>query len=414
MQIQTADSAAPDWRRLLAPVIWAGAFGYLVDIFDLNLGANYRQQLFHSFGVPADRTIAAVIETTNWSRWGLLFGGFFWGILGDKTGRLFSLFGSIALYSTAMLAVTLFCHSLASYKTGLFFINLGLAGELGGSVTLVLESLPATLRTFCVMLIAAVGMLGVLLAGFLVEVCPWRTAFGLGAFFGFLLLIFRFRVRESLLFERLETESVGRGNWFALLWPPPRLGRYLACILLGIPSLFVLFFYTGFVPELAREMQIVGDLRINRASMIIFLGMAVGDFLIAWVSYRVKSRKRPILWFLAASAILQMLFLFCRGAHAGTIYALLFLLGLASGNALYVTLITEQFGTSLRDTAATTITNFIRFSVVPLGFALTSGSSWTTLGASGFLISLGCLFLGILALSRLRETYGARIDYLET
>ena len=414
MEMATSDAPASGWRQLLAPVIWAGALGYLVDIYDLNIGANYRLQLFHSFGVSADQTIPAVLSTTNWSRSGLLLGGFFWGILGDKAGRLFSLFGSIALYSVALLVVTLFCHSLAFYKAGLFFIGLGLAGELGGSVTLVLESLPTGLRTWGVMLIAAIGMLGVLLAGLLVEFCPWRLAFGGGAVMGFLLLAFRFRVRESLLFERPENQRAARGNWFALLWPPRRLERYLACILLGIPSLFVLFFYTGFVPELSQEMQIVGDLRINRASMIIFVGMAVGDLLIASLSLRLKSRKRPILWFLALSAGLQTTLLFSRGASALGIYLLVFLLGVVSGNALYVALIAEQFGTNLRDTAATTITNLIRFSVVPLGILLTAEKArFTSLGGSGFLISFGCLFLGVLALSRLRETYGAKIDYLD-
>ena len=401
------------WRQLLAPVIWAGALGYLVDIFDMNLGANYRQQMFHSFGVGPDQTVSAVVSTTNWARSGFVLGGFLWGILGDKIGRIFSLFGSIALYSTAVLLVAIFCHSLSSYKVGSFFVSLGLAGELGGSVTLVLESLPTTLRTFGVMFIAAVGMIGVLFAGLLVEVCSWRTAFFLGAVMGFLLLIFRFRVRESLLFERLESGNVTRGNWFALLWPRRELEKYLACILLGVPPLFVLFFYTGFVPELAQEMHISGDMRINRAAIVVFLGMALGDFLIAWLSFRLKSRKRPILWFLSFSGVLQCLLLTCHGAPSAAIYTLLFFLGLASGNGLYVTTVAEQFGTNLRDTAATTITNFIRFSVVPLGFLLTLWKSAMGLAPSGFLISLGCLAVGILALSRLRETYGGNLDYVE-
>jgi hypothetical protein len=177
----------------------------------------------------------------------------------------------------------------------------------------------------------------------------------------------------------------------------------------------VLFFYTGFVPELAKEMHLAGDLRINRASIVIFSGMAVGDLLIAGLSLRLQSRKRPILWFLALSAVFQTSLLFCRGATDLQIYSIVFLLGVTSGNALYVALIAEQFGTNLRDTAATTVTNLIRFSVVPLGLLVSAGQARTaSLGASGFLISLGCLAVGVLALSRLRETFGARVDYLET
>ena len=129
-----------------------------------------------------------------------------------------------------MLVIALFCHSLAFFKIATFFVGLGLSGELGGSVTLVLESLPATMRIFGVMMVAAMGMLGVVLAGTLAEVCSWPVGYGIGGVMGLALLVFRFQVRESLLFQRLEVQRVSRGNWFRLLWPWPSLERYLASI----------------------------------------------------------------------------------------------------------------------------------------------------------------------------------------
>jgi len=402
------------WGILLNPAIWAGALGYLVDIYDLNVGANFRQNLFRSLNVPPAQTVETVVELTRWSSCGLLAGGFLWGILGDRVGRVFSLFGSIALYSTAILVTALFCHTLGFYRVAIFFVGLGLAGELGGSVTLVLESLPATMRTFGVMIVAALGMVGVVLAGSLAEWVSWRTGFAVGGVMGLALLVFRFHVRESLLFRRLELKHVLRGNWFALLWPWASLRKYLACILLGVAPLFVLFFYSSFAPEIGRELHLAGDLKVNRAAVATFSGLATGDLLVAWISYRLRSRKRPLLWFMAASAAIQVAIISCRGGSAATVYGLLFLLGMATANALYVTTIAEQFGTNLRDTATTTVTNFIRFGVVPLGFILTSIQGSVGFSHAGFLISLGILAVAILALSRLKESYGADLEFLET
>ena len=67
-----------DWAVLRNAAISAGALGYLVDIYDLNVDANYRQQLFASFGICADQTVQTVVEISRWSRSGLLLGGFLW------------------------------------------------------------------------------------------------------------------------------------------------------------------------------------------------------------------------------------------------------------------------------------------------------------------------------------------------
>ena len=135
--------------------------------------------------------------------------------------------------------------------------------------------------------------------------------------------------------------------------------------------------------------------------------------LVAWLSYRFKSRKRPILWFIAASAVLQTLLFLSHGLTPLMVYALMFVLGMATANALYVTLIAEQFGTNLRDTATTTVTNFIRFGVVPLSLFLTSWKGSLGLERAGFLIGLASLALGILGLSRLKESYDSNIEFVE-
>ncbi|MEJ0001393.1 MAG: hypothetical protein WDO13_21015 [Verrucomicrobiota bacterium] len=132
--------------------------------------------------------------------------------MATASARVVSLFGSIALYSVGALVVAFFCHSLEGFKVAGFFMGIGLAGELGGSVTLVLESLSTSMRTFGVMIVAAMGMLGVVLSGLLAEAFPWRSGYAIGGVMGLALLALRLQVHESLLFERMERTGVSRGK----------------------------------------------------------------------------------------------------------------------------------------------------------------------------------------------------------
>ena len=70
----------------------------------------------------------------------MLLGGLIWGILGDKRGRLSVLFGSILLYSLANLGE---CGGAAVFPYGVlrFIAGVGLAGELGAAVTLVIGNI---------------------------------------------------------------------------------------------------------------------------------------------------------------------------------------------------------------------------------------------------------------------------------
>ena len=59
---------------------------------------------------------------------GLLVGGIFWGVLGDKKGRLNVLYASIILYSLGNIANG-FVHTVNQYATVRFITGFGLAGE---------------------------------------------------------------------------------------------------------------------------------------------------------------------------------------------------------------------------------------------------------------------------------------------
>ena len=126
------------------PVI-VGSLGFFVDIYDLLLFNIVRKKSFESLGITGDAAGSLGENTLNWQMIGLVIGGIAWGIMGDKKGRKSVLFGSILLYSVATFANG-FVTNINQYMLVRFIAALGLAGELGASITLTSEMLPKEKR----------------------------------------------------------------------------------------------------------------------------------------------------------------------------------------------------------------------------------------------------------------------------
>jgi len=118
--------------------VWVVALGYFVDIFDITLFGMLRVQSLKDLGFEGDELLTKGQLLLNAQMFGMLLGGFIFGVLGDKKGRLVSLFTSIILYSLGNLA-NAFVHDINSYVICRIISGIGLAGELGLGVTLVVE-----------------------------------------------------------------------------------------------------------------------------------------------------------------------------------------------------------------------------------------------------------------------------------
>ena len=96
-------------NKLLALPVIVASLGYFVDIYDLLLfGVERTESLREILDIQYPNLSEAAREVLNtkygkqllnWQMTGMLVGGIFWGILGDKKGRLSVLFGSILTYS---------------------------------------------------------------------------------------------------------------------------------------------------------------------------------------------------------------------------------------------------------------------------------------------------------------------------
>ena len=161
-------------------LVIVAALGYFVDIYDLLLFlVERRDSLKEILGATAtnDEIQSVGKQLLNWQMGGMLIGGIFWGVLGDKKGRLSVLFGSILLYSLANIANG-FVQTVPQYAILRFISGFGLAGELGAGITLVSETMSKEKRGIGTMIVATIGVFGAVVAGFMGNVIEnWRYSF---------------------------------------------------------------------------------------------------------------------------------------------------------------------------------------------------------------------------------------------
>lgn len=390
------------------------ALGYFVDIYDLVLFSIVRVASLKDLGVPDDKLLEVGVFLLNMQMTGMLIGGLLWGILGDKRGRVSVLFGSIVLYSLANIA-NAFVTDTTTYGVLRLLAGIGLAGELGAAITLVSETLPKETRGFGTSFVAGFGVSGAMLAALLAQNLHWKAAYVIGGVLGLALLVLRVKLFESGLYAKTkEAASVRRGDFLMLLTDRKRLGRYVCCILIGLPIWFVIGILVTFSPEITKALGATEPVSAGSGILFSYLGLVVGDLASGVLSQFVKSRKKIVGAFIALTLAAIVAFLSSTGKSASYYYFLCFLAGIASGYwALFATVAAEQFGTNLRATVAITAPNFVRGSVVLVTMLLQAMKGEWGLIPSVLYCGLGCVAVSALALWPLDETFGRDLDFLE-
>jgi len=428
----------PDKRTAL--LITVAALGYFVDIYDLVLfNVVKRESLEFILGAGHPSIKDTGVALFNWQMAGMLLGGILWGVWGDKKGRITVLFGSILLYSLANIA-NAFTFDITSYAIVRFIAGIGLAGELGAGITLITETMPAGKRGYGTMVVVTFGALGAVFADEVVRqgqvlgrvythftghaLMDWQVAYLVGGLMGLVLLVMRVGAFESGLFHRVKQGTARKGDLRTLFNDKDRLLRYLSCILIGVPVWYVI----GVLVNLSQDV-FVPQLRINTSALAAdelkringtairyaYIGLSIGDLLSGLLSQMLRSRKRVLYIYLSANVALTLAFLFgMEGATIATYNWMCLALGTATGYwVIFVTIASEQFGTNIRSTVATTTPNVVRGMVLPvtMGFqalAAPLGSVYSALA-----VGLLCIGAALWATTRVHETFHKDMDFLE-
>lgn len=396
------------------PVIVA-ALGYFVDIYDLLLFGIVRIPSLQDMGLSKEEIGVIGKNILNWQMGGLLLGGILWGILGDKKGRLSVLFGSILTYSLANIGCG-FVKDPTTYALLRFVAGVGLAGELGAGITLVSEVLPKELRAIGTSIVAGVGLFGAVAGYFTVELFGgWRTAYFVGGGLGVILLLLRISVFESGMFENIKHQTgVKKGNFFALFTNAYRLSRYLKCIAIGMPTWFVIGILATFANEFGEKLGIAEEIKPGKAIMFCYIGLAIGDLASGFISQFLSSRKKAVSLLLVLTLICSIYYLYAGMNSAQELYTVCVFSGFSVGYwAMFVTIGAEQFGTNLRATAATTVPNMVRGTVIGMTSLYSGLKPSLDVFNAAAIVGVICFILAFYSILTIPETHNKDLDYLE-
>ena len=410
----------PDYKTLFSLPVIVAALGYFVDIYDLLLFGIVRVPSLRDLGLNDEQISRVGANIINWQMGGLLLGGILWGILGDKRGRLSVLFGSIITYSIANIACgfvnrVTFMDPITYYTMMRFVAGVGLAGELGAGITLVSEVLPKELRAIGTSLVAGVGLFGAVVAYFTVEWFNWSTAFFIGGSMGFGLLLLRIGVIESGMYKNItDQKHVVKGDFLSFFTNRDRLVRYLKCIGIGLPTWFVIGILATFGNEFGKAFGIAEPIKPGLAIMWCYVGLSIGDLASGFISQALQSRKKAVALLMGFALIFALIYLFAGISSPTGMYGLCLAMGIGIGYwAMFVTIGAEQFGTNLRATAATTVPNMVRGTVILMTNAFNTLKPTLATINAGAVVGLVCFAIGFYAILTIPETHGKDLNYLE-
>jgi len=400
-------------QELLRIPVLVAALGYMVDMYDLFLFSIVRVPSLKSLNISGEKILEDGLLLLNLQMAGLLIGGVFWGILGDKKGRLSVLFGSILIYSLANIGNG-FVTSIGAYAVLRFIAGFGLAGELGAGITLVTEILPNKIRGYGSTLVATMGVFGVLLAFLVSYLFEWRASYFIGGGLGLFLMVSRIKVFESGIFLKLKDKNIKRGDIRMLFNNKTRLLKYVTSIVIGMPIWFVSGILITFSPEFGKALGLDQPVDAGKVVLVTFAGQVAGNIISGTLSQYLQSRKKVIFLFMIASLLLVLVYLLVPVRDSTLFYILCACLGFCCGYwTLFITVAAELFGSNLRATVATTVPNFVRGTVIPLTFLFLLMKSKVGIIYGAVSVAVLTFAVAIVALIYLEETFKKDINYTE-
>jgi MFS family permease len=365
-----------------------------------------------AIGIPENQLLDVGLQLQNWQLFGMLVGGILMGILADKKGRLSILFASIFIYSLANI-LNAFVTDVTQYTILRFITGVGLAGELGVGITLVSENVPKNQRTIATMIISAFGLLGGAVAAMVASKMDWQTSYIVGGTMGLLLLVFRYSVKESTLFEGLKEKSISKGNFLQLITQKESLKKFVFCIFSGAPGMFFTAFYVTLAPEFAKSFGL-GNVTTAQVLLYYMLAYSAFDVVGNMISKLLYSRKKTILLFCIIQAFSILNLFILKPTNVDGFIIKYVILGASLGYiGVVVTNMAEQFGTNLRATATTSATNLLRALTIPGTWLFTYLNPLMGIEKAGMTVGLVFVCLSVFSILQLKDNFENNLEFNE-
>ncbi len=260
------------WYQLLNRYHWfvflVAALGWLFDCLDQQLFVLTRPAAMEELVSDAGQRTAYGNYVTSIFIAGWAFGGIFFGVLGDRIGRVKTMMLTILVYSlfTGLSAFSTSVYDFALYR---FLTGLGVGGEFAVGVALIAEVMPGRARPWTLGLLQACSALGNIAAAviFLVlgttedeglPTSPWRIMFMIGALPALLALVIRASLKEPEQWEKASHDGVvdrQLGSYRELFGNPTFRKHAILGLILGSGGVVGLWSVGFFTPDLIRSVQ---------------------------------------------------------------------------------------------------------------------------------------------------------------
>lgn len=392
--------------------VFASAIGYGLDGFDLLILSFALSGIIASFGLS---NVQAGSLTTL-TLLGAVLGGFVFGVLSDRLGRVRMLTYSVVLFSvfTGLSAIAIGYWDLAAYR---FIAGIGIGGEFDIGMTLASEAVSASKRARATSWVALGFQFGVLAAALgsapIIATFGWRGLFVVGILPAIFAVIVRKRLHEPAKFvayqEAANEQEAPQKSSLRMLWDTP--ARRRTTIAIAVLATVQNFGYFGIITWLPNYLSTQIGLDVTGSSLwtaVTVLGMMLGIVVFGQLGDRIGRRKT--FWIIQLGA-----------AGSVLVYSLIdnpvqlliggFVMGFFANGMLGLlgALISEHYPTEARATAQNVLFNFGRglAGFAPVIIALIADNH-------GFAFALGLLpviyLLAFVAMFFIPERTGAELE----
>jgi MFS family permease len=338
--------------------LWGSAVGYATDGFDLLILGFLLKPISAALGLGPAQAASLVTATLA----GAVLGGFVFGVLADRIGRVRVLSWTIALFAvfTGLCAVAQTYAQLLAFRT---VAGLGLGGEFGIGMALVAEAWPATMRARASSYVGLGWQAGVLAASLcapvLVPLLGWRGTFAVGLLPALVAFAVRRALHEPALFAARAPARAPHAPLRALLADAASRRASLGMLVLCAVQNFGYYGVTIWLPSYLSARFHYGLTQSALWTAVTIAGMAAGIWAFGQCADRIGRRPSFAAWMLGAAIMVvayaqlgSPVSLLIGGAAMG-----FFVNGMLGG---YGALISELFPTEARATAQNLLFNLGR------------------------------------------------------